>query len=247
MTEEPTPTPPPKPARKYRAKPADVNRDTIADIALAEICAGSTKADDNMVALRERDWGDAEQATFLTALDQAKRLVRDVRKARASKRSRGHEEIAVFTELLVSLDPILAGAKRTFPEGSGERALFGVGENIVNYTIGRLYQLAVDTAKNLTAEGNTPAAYTLKGVKPDEIAKISNLCQKYKDADFAQANALLDAAELLDILNEYMDKTLNPHRRELQLAAEQAWPYRIPTNRTKRMAFGLPPARPMTE
>lgn len=52
--------------------------------------------------------------------------------------------------------------------------------------------------------------------------KLGELGQKYKTADFAQANALLDAAE-------------------------QAWPYRIKTNRAKRIAFGLPPDRPMTE
>ncbi len=247
MNEQPTLTPTPKAIKKARAKPGDASRETIADIALADICAGSTKVDNNMVALRDRDWGDADQTTYFIAPEEAKKLVRDVRNARAGKRSRGQEEKTAFTELLISLDPILAGAKRTFPEGAGERALFGVGENIANYTIARLYQLAVDTAKNLTPEGATPAAYSLKGVKPEEIASITNLSEKYKDADFAQASALLDAAELLDLLNEHMDKTLNPHRRELQLAAEQAWPYRIATNRTKRMAFGLPPSRPMTE
>lgn len=255
MPDQP-PTPPPadtpEPDPKPRAKRADVSRATLDEISLADRCASAATEDDNLTVLLGRDWTAQEQTNLTAGVTVAEDLIRRIKAARAGKKSRTQSETSARIELIAALDPILTGAKRTFPDGAGERALFGVGENIVNLTTYDLWRLARDTHKNLTP-GQTdtgtpaPAAYTLKGVQPAEITRLGELAQKYKDADFAQADAGLTAAQLLDKLNKHMDETLNPLRRELQLTAEQAWPYRESTNRSKRMAFGLPPNRPMTE
>jgi hypothetical protein len=84
-------------------------------------------------------------------------------------------------------------------------------------------------------------------VKPAEITLLGELGQKYKDADFAQADAIRGATDLLAQLTAHMAGELNPLRRDLQFAADQEWPARDPLTRAKRLAFGLPPNRPMTE
>jgi hypothetical protein len=251
----PTPPPadpPPEPDPKPRAKRSDVSRATLDEISLADKCANAATADDNLTILQGRDWTAQEQTDLTAGVSVADDLVRKIKATRAGKKTRTQAETAARDELIAALDPILTGAKRTFLDGAGERALFGVGENIVNDSTYDLWRLARDTHKNLTP-GQTdtgtpaPAAYTLKGVQPAEITRLGDLAKKYKDADFAQADAGLTAADLLDLLNKHMDETLNPLRRELQLTAEQAWPYRESTNRGKRLAFGLPGNRPMTE
>ncbi|MEO6786378.1 MAG: hypothetical protein ABI318_09620, partial [Chthoniobacteraceae bacterium] len=190
----------------------------------------------------------ADQDSLTAAIGTANELIRKIKAARALKKTRTREDEAARAELLAALDPILAGAKRTFPEGTGERDLFGVGANLVNVTTARLYRLAVDSGKNLgPGENGAPPKYAIKGVLPAEITRLGTLGSKYRDADFAQTDAIITAAELLDQLTAHMNGVLNPSRRELQFAAEQAWPYRDPLNRSKRFAFGLPPNRPMTE
>jgi hypothetical protein len=244
--------PQPEPAPGPGPKRGEINRATLDDIALADKCAAAASEDDNTATLQQRAWTSQNQTDLTAAVAQAEDFVRQIKAARAGKRTRTQDETAAREELLAALDPILTGAKRTFPDGAGERTLFGVGENIANHTTHDLWRLARDTHKNLTpgkADDGTskPPAYTLKGVQPDEIAALGTLAQKYKDADFAQADTGLTAAELLDQLNKLMDETLNPLRRDLQLTADQAWPYRESTNRSKRMAFGLPANRPVTE
>lgn len=255
MPDEPSttpPKPPQPPARKPRAKRTEISRDILGDIDRADKCSRAAAEDDNMTFLLRRDWTAEEQATLLAGVTSDNKLVRDIKIARTVRKVLTLSESDARKELLSALDPVLAGAKRAFPDGSAERALFGVGGATGSATTAQLYRLALDTHKNLTP-GQTdtgtpaPAAYTLKGVLPEEITRLGELGQNYKDADFAQSNALLDAAQLLDLLNQHVNETLNPLRRELQLAAEQAWPYREPTNRAKRMAFGLPTNRPMTE
>ncbi len=255
MPDQPSTPPPaatPAPDGKTRAKRAEVNRATLNDIFLADKCAKAAAEDENIATLSGRDWTAQEQAGLTAGVTLAEDLVRKIKAARAGKKTRTQTETAAREELLAALDPILTGAKRTFPDRAGERTLFGVGENIANSTTHSLWRLARDTHENLTpGEGEagypSPANYTLKGVLPEEIDRLGDLAQKYKDADFAQAEANLTAAEHLDRLNQHMDKKLNPLRRELQLTAEQAWPYRESTNRSKRLAFGLPGNRPMTE
>ena len=239
----PDTTPPPTPPKKKRATPSDISKETEADIKLADKCAAAA-ADGTMPLLIPREWTDQDQSRLRAAVEHANRIVRDLKNLRSTKKVRTTEEAAARTELLTALDPILAGAKRTFPDGHADRALFGVGQNLANETTARLYRLALDSSINLTAQGNTPAQYKLKGLLPAEITELSRLGNKYKDADFAQASALLNAAEHLDALNTHMTKILNPLRRELQLAADQQWPYRQKTNRAKRIAFGLPSDRP---
>jgi hypothetical protein len=236
---------------KKRAKRSEINRVTLAEIELADKCAHSGAETDNQPTLAEREWTAANQTALTGAVTRANDLVSKIRAARAGKTTRTRDEEDARAELLAALDPILAGGRRTFPEGAGERKLFGVGGDLINASTSTLYHLALDSFKNLSPDATTtpptPAAYVLRGVLPAEIARLDELGRKYKNSDFAQADAIIDAAGLLDQLTAHMDEVLNPLRRELQFAAEQAWPSRVATNRAKRLAFGLPPNRPMTE
>ena len=244
----PEPTPPTAPAKKKRATPHDISRETEDDIALADQCAQAAAPIGIMALLTPRGWTDQEQSRLRGAVEQANTLVRQLRGLRSAKKTRTREEETARTELLTALDPILAGAKRTYPgDGDPNRALFGVGQNLVNESTSRLYRLTGETHQRLTATGNKPPEFTLKGVTPAEIAALAALTKKYKDADFAQATALLNAADVLDQLNTHVTDIMNPLRRDLQLTADQQWSYRNKDNRAKRLAFAIPADRPAGE
>jgi len=50
---------------------------------------------------------------------------------------------------------------------------------------------------------------------------------------------------VLDQFRVLVDNELNPPRRDLQHAAEMAWPHRVETNAAQRNAFGLQADRPL--
>jgi hypothetical protein len=235
---------------KKRAKAAEIDRDITDAVDLAALCAKSG-ADDEFNAVTGREWTPEKQTALEGGVEWANEQIRKIKAARAGKKTRTREEEAARAELIPALDPIITGAKRTFTEGEGERELFGIGAAFATTTTARLYRFAIDSFKNLSPDDTTtpptPAQYKLTGVKPAEITRLGELGQKYKDADFAQADAIRGATDLLAQLIQHMAGTLNPLRRDLQFAADQEWPARDPLNRGNRLAFGLPPNRPMTE
>ena len=242
-----TPTPETEPPKKPRAKPAEISRETTAEIALADACFKAVARENNAAILAVREWTGEKQSSLGGHIAQAIEFIRLLKAARAGKKTRTKEETAAREELLAALEPILIGAKRTYADGAGERELFGVGKDLINATTAQIYQLALEAHKNLSPEGVAPAKYKLAGVLPAEITALGQLGTKYQDADFAQLTALLDAASILDTLTQHVSENIAPLRRELQLAADQAWTYRKPENRVKRLAFGIPGGRPATE
>ena len=248
MPDATPPTDPATPVKKKRATPQTIARTIQAQIQLADTCARAAADPAIMAALADRDWTDQKQSTLRAAVGHALHLTGLLSGARGKKKTRTREEEAARLALLTALDPILIGARRTFPEpGDPNRALFGIGQNLSTVSTTLLYRLAVDTYTRLTPQPSAAAEFTLLGVKPAEITVLQNLGNLYREADFAQTTAQLDAGDILDQLTAHLRTTINPLRRELQLAADQEWSWRIKQNRTKRLAFGIPADRPAGE
>jgi hypothetical protein len=52
-------------------------------------------------------------------------------------------------------------------------------------------------------------------------------------------------ARTLSILRTLLDNELNPLRRDLQQAADMAWPHRVEANPAQRKAYGFQADRPL--
>jgi hypothetical protein len=77
------------------------------------------------------------------------------------------------------------------------------------------------------------------------VPSITTRVSKYGEANWAQGQAQQAATQLLDQLRALIDNDLNSLGRDLQHAADVAWPHRVETNAAQRKAFGLQPDRPM--
>jgi len=242
----PAPTnPTPKPAR---AKPGFIDRDLQDDITLATDLRRQAGKAEYAPTLAQRAWDAAEQSRLGASLDRCDRLIDRLRVARTGKGSRTKEEEAARKQLLTALDPILKGARRTFPEDSSERGAYGIGEDLANRSTVDLLRIAHFAFNQLiSATGYAPPAAVLKGVLLNEIIVVGALHGRYRQADWAQEDGQQSAEELLAELRHEVEDVLDPKRRDLQGAADQAWTHRDPLHAARRKAFGLQPDRPLND
>ena len=88
---------------------------------------------------------------------------------------------------------------------------------------------------------------TLPGVKADkEIKALADAIVAYSGKDEAQREQQDQASGTLEETEASID-TLAGLRRQIQLAADQAWPWRTAKTATIRKAFLLPTDRPLKE
>jgi hypothetical protein len=242
-------TPPAKPApKKPRAKPGFIDQDLEDAIDLADACHREAAKPDVAAELLKRTWTAADQQALGDSLGRCAAFKSQIKTARTGKSTRGDEEEIARQALLIALDPILKGARRTYPDRSAERKAYGIGGKIPNTSAGDLLTLAAYASSQLApSENNTPPKDVLKGVLPAEIAAVGSLVAKYRQADWAQGDAQRAASQLLVRLRQEIETTLNPIRRDCQGAADQAYTHRNPLHAAQRKAFGLQPDRPLND
>ena len=243
---DPTPTnPTPKPSR---AKPALIDRELQDALTLAGNCHRVATKAENATLLAQRAWGVTEQSQLDVSLRRCDDLIDRLRVARTGKGSRTKDEEAARKNLLEALDPILKGARRTFPEDSPERAAYGIGEALSTRSTDDLLGVAKYAFKQLMSQtGYAPPKAVLKGVIFNEIVIVGSLHRRYREADWAQGDQQKSAEQLLAALRHEVETVLNSRRRDLQGAADQAWTHRDPVNAAQRKAFGLQSDRPLND
>lgn len=86
----------------------------------------------------------------------------------------------------------------------------------------------------------------LKGVTAADLTELAAAVEEYSDANGRQLGAIVDRVRGTQTANElYVE--LTELRRDLQLAADQAWPYQDAANHPARGAFRIPLDRPAIE
>lgn len=94
---------------------------------------------------------------------------------------------------------------------------------------------------------NAPPLDILPGIKPlGAIKTLSDAIAAYDAKNTTQGSQQEAAAAALEAI-ETTATELAEARREIQLAADQAWPWRTPGVKTNRKAFELPEDRPLAE
>jgi len=95
--------------------------------------------------------------------------------------------------------------------------------------------------------GGTPPADTLPGITATgKIAALAAAINTYGQKDEAQGGQQTEVAATLEQVEADVVK-LAGLRHQVQLAADQAWPWRTPGVVTIRKSFLLPPTRPLNE
>lgn len=245
---DPVPATTNPPAKPTRAKPGFIDRELQDAITLATELRRQAEKAENVEPLAQREWDAAELSRLGASLERCDQLIDRLRVARTGKGARTKEEEAARRQLLEALDPILKGARRTFAEDSPDRAAYGIGETLANRSTVDLLRIAKYAFNQLISDtGYAPPKARLKGVQTNEIVIVGALHGRYRQADWAQEDHEQNAEQILAELRHEVEDVLNPKRRDLQGAADQAWTHRNKLNAAQRKAFGLQPDRPLND
>ncbi len=147
--------------------------------------------------------------------------------------------------------PIQTAAKRTF-KGDHKPLLqayfIGAKLNLATKSLDEVLTAARSIHARLTpGDNNAPPQDVLPGIEDDDaIQDLSDAITAYDTKNKAQAEQQSRAAATLESVQAHITQ-LATLRHDIQLAADQAFPWRKPGVKTIRKAFLLPPDRPLGE
>ena len=120
-----------------------------------------------------------------------------------------------------------------------------VGEPLASDTLKEV-QIAANAIYNRLAPGanNAPSADVLPGIKDAQIQALANAIKLYGDKNAAQGDDQNQATGQLEAIVANIEK-LAVLRHQVQLAAEQAFPWRNSGVAAIRQSFLLPVDRPL--
>jgi hypothetical protein len=168
---------------------------------------------------------------------------------RAGKATMTEQEQTARDALMAVLQPIQTAAKRKFiGETQKLREAYYIATGLASGTLDEVLTASRSVLARLSpGENNAPPQDVLPGVKPDpQIKALADAIAAYGGKDQAQGAKQSEADKLLEAIKANVPK-LAKLRRQVQLAADQAWPWRTPGVATIRKAFLLSPDRPMKD
>lgn len=244
----PTPDPAPAPAKTKRTR-STLNKEYLAEVTAARAVADAALDQAHTAALVDVDFDATLPAQVHTLASQLEAALGTLAGSRAGKKQTTDEEAAARESLLAVIAPIQTAAKRKYKGTSIEqRGAYFIGgpKQLVNCTLEEVLTAARAIHARLSpGANNAPPVDTLPGIKPlGRIKDLSDAIAAYEAKSAAQSAQTQAASEDLEAIATQTDQ-LATIRREIQLAADQAWPWRTPGVKTTRKAFGLPEDRPM--
>jgi hypothetical protein len=236
------PTPTPTPAPKAKRQRSTINRKHLNEIANSRAVAKAAADPANAAALAGVEF-DATLPGQITALaDATETAIGKLTGTRAAKTEMTAQETAARDALIAVIVPIQTAARRKFT-GDQEpmRHAFFIGEGLPDDTLGEVQTAAVAIRDRLVG---TPPQDVLPGIKDAQIAALSNAVTQYAANITAPGDQQNENAAALATIVANIG-TLAGLRHQVQLAAEQAWPWRTPGVASIRKSFQLPTDRPM--
>jgi hypothetical protein len=138
--------------------------------------------------------------------------------------------------------PIQTAVRRKFTGDQAEmRHAYFIGEGLADDTLGEVQTAAVAIRDRLVG---TPPQDVLPGIKAAQIAALSNAVTQYAAGVTAPSDQKNENSKALEIIVANIGK-LAGLRHQVQLAAEQAFPYRNSGVASIRKSFLLPTDKPM--
>jgi hypothetical protein len=246
---DPTPTPTPPPAPKAIHSRSEQNRGFLDEVDKSRKVAAAALDPDNTAALADVDFDVSLPGRIISLAAQIEASLGRVTGARASKKAVTDQESAARKALIAVLAPIQTAAKRKFA-GDDLRlreAYYIGGDGLADETLEEVLTASRAILARLTPGPNSePPQDVLPGIKADrQIAALADAIDLYGGKDQAQTDEQKKAAKLLEDTGAQV-VTLTGLRHQVQLAADQAWPWRTPGVATIRKSFLLPVDRPFT-
>lgn len=244
-----TPTPSPTPAPKTKRARGEVNREYLDELANARAVATAAADPARIAGLTavEFDATLPGQINALAAITEG--LIGKVTGLRAGKKAITAQESAARDALIAVIAPIQTAAKRKFAGGDQRlRDAYYIGNGLPNETLEEVLNAARSIhARLIPGANNAPPQDVLPGVQPGvQIKDLADAIALYGGKNQAQSDQQQAAAGMLETIAAQIS-ILAGFRHSVQLAADQAWPWRNEGVTTLRKAFLLPVDRPLKD
>ncbi len=243
---DPTPTPAPTPAPKAKRLRGTINRAHLDELKNSRAVAKAALDPANAAALAGVEFDATLPGQINTLADSTETAIGKLTGTRAAKTEMTAEEAAAHAALIAVITPIQTAAKRKFadPHDPMRHAYF-IGENLAHDTLGEVQTAALAIRDRLVAIPPAAAPLdVLPGIKAPQITALTNAITTYASGVTAPGAQQNQNAGALNTIVANVGK-LAGLRHQVQLAAEQALPWRTPGVAAARQAFLLPTDRPL--
>ena len=239
---DPTPTPTPTPAPKTKRTRSSINRGHLDEIKNSRAVAKAAIDPANTAALAAVEFDATLPAQITTLADATETSIGKLTGTRAQKTEMTAQETTARDALFAVIAPIQTAAKRKFTGDSGKlRQAYFIGENLAHDNLHEVQTAAIAIRDRLVG---TPPQDLLPGVKAAQITALSSAITTYAANITAPGDQSNENAGALQAIVANIGK-LAGLRHQVQLAAEQAFPWRNSGVASIRQSFLLPTDRPM--
>ena len=241
-TSTPAPAPVPAPAHPHGV----ANQEHLDEIANARAVAKAALDPAFAAALAGVAFDTTLPGQINSLADATEKAIGQLTGDRPGGKAMTAEQVAARNALVAVIAPIQTAARRQFTGTQAAwREAYFIGGHIAHGSL-HFAATAAKAIRDRLAPGpnNTPPVDVLPGIGAPQIAALSNTIAEFAgdiDAADAQANQNIATHNLI-VANIAQLANL---RRQVQLAAEQAYPWRTPGVAATRQAFLLPPGRPL--
>jgi len=242
----PTPTPTPTPTPKTKRTRSTINRAHLDEIKNSRAVAAAANDPANTAALAAVELDATLPAQITTLAGTTETAIGKLTGTRAQKTEMTAQETTARDALFAVIAPIQTAAKRKFTGDTEKlRQAYFIGENLAHDNLHEVQTAAIAIRDRLVAVAPATAPLdVLPGVKPAQITALSGAITTYAAGITAPTDQHNENTGALNAIVANI-ATLAGLRHQVQLAAEQAFPYRNSGVATIRKTFLLPPDRPL--
>ncbi|HZL78197.1 MAG TPA: hypothetical protein VFC17_05040 [Candidatus Limnocylindrales bacterium] len=239
---DPTPTPTTAPAPKSKRQRSTINRKHLNEIANSRAMAKAAADPANTAAVAAVEFDATLPAQITTLADATETAIGKLTGTRAVKTEMTAQETTARDALIAVIAPIQTAARRKFTGDQEQlRHAYFIGEGLPDDTLGEVQTAAIAIRDRLVG---TPPQDVLPGVKAAQITALSSAVTTYATNVTAPGGQQNENAGALEAIVANIGK-LAGLRHQVQLAAEQAFPWRNSGVASIRKSFQLPTDRPM--
>jgi hypothetical protein len=245
MADETTPTPAPEPTHTR----SDINRNHLNELANSKAVADAAVDPDYAPALAEVELDPILPNLIQTRAADIQAKIAKLKGARTEKKEMTEQEKLARKALVAVIAPIQTAAKRKFaPSEKAMREAYYIGSPLERAMLEQVLIAANNILSRLVpGENAAPPLDVLPGIKANgAIKNLSDAIALYDTKNKGQGDKQSESAGTLEDIAQSIS-VLAGLRRQIQLAADQAFPWRKGGVNTIRKAFLLPTDRPLGE
>lgn len=237
MSEQPAPNPGEEPEKKKARRPrAEVPRAYLDELTTAGEVATAAAKPAYVPKLLEEGMEETQVQSLLALIKAAREQCAEVGGKTTEKKTVTQSESKLRDALLVQVDKLQSRAKRAYDRDDPRRADYYIGKPMGD-SRPQIEQATAAMIKHATADAKLKAG-------PALLANLTAAREAYLGVQGEQSTKATDATEGRESLED-MIKEVATARRNIQYAADAAWPSREKIHGAIRKEFKIPPTRPL--